>query len=57
MDLSQGLVYYYKKILYAYEYFATVNFDLILNIMGSPFDLVNPRRCILNALGFQSFYY
>ena len=46
MDFSQGLVYYYKTILYAYEYFVTVNFDLIFNIMGSPFDLVTPHRCI-----------
>jgi len=40
MDLSQGLVYYYNRILCAYEYFVTVNFNLIPNITGSPFDLV-----------------
>jgi hypothetical protein len=57
MDFSQGSVYYYKNILYAYEYFVTVNFDLILNIMGSPFDIVTPHRCVLNYLGFRSFYY
>ena len=46
MDFSQGLVYYYKKILYAYEYFVRVNCSLILNIIGSPFDLVTPQKCI-----------